>query len=87
MTDAGFEALVTQVVAAAKAEILSDVAAGHVPPVAMTFSALHDYADANEYGAATLAARCDDAWDAIEVMGRVQERLDTWLRGGGLRGE
>ena len=37
-------------VARMKSEILADIAAGTVPASVSTFSELHDYVDANEYG-------------------------------------
>jgi hypothetical protein len=74
-------------VAQAKREIESDMASGPVPSTVDTFSGLHDYVDANEYG-----GLCDDAvratfpnpssWVAwLDACNAVQNTVDAWLRG------
>ncbi len=94
MTTASSEWLLTgvPVVERAKREVLSDIASGRVPPTVATFSELHDYVDANEYGGA-----CESDpdtgrgwWDgdeseriaAIDFWNRVQDAIDAWLRAG-----
>lgn len=69
-------------VARGKAEILADIAADRVPADISTFSALHDYVDANEYGGI-----CEEAWvdwygdpeDEADDSAIVQSRLHRWL--------
>ena len=77
-----------------KAEILEDIDSGIVPSTVSSFSELHDYVDANEYG-----GLCSDAWfclpehadDAtVEANGgwlrhfsesvAVQDTIDQWLK-------
>ena len=77
-----------------KAEILEDIAAGVVPGTVSSFSELHEYVDANEYG-----GLCSDAWFClpehaddltVEANGgwllhfehsvAVQDAVDTWLQ-------
>jgi len=63
-------------VAQSKQEILADMASGTVPTEVRTFSALHDYVDANVYG-----GLCDDgASFTIEQANEIQSRVDEWLR-------
>ena len=79
-----------------KAEILEDIAAGVVPGTVSSFSELHDYVDANEYGGLceegtwwNLAESDTDA--AKEANGgiyllhfdqsnAVQDAVDAWLK-------
>lgn len=75
--------LITGAVDRAMEEIDQDVASGRVPATVATFSELHDYVDANEYGGLT-----EDHWFADDDLGRIDEaievqaRVDTWIRGG-----
>jgi len=69
----------------AKREILSDLRRGVIPANTVTsFSELHDYVDANEYG-----GLCDDldgsmSQDEWLAWGNdVQASVDKWLRAGG----
>lgn len=77
-------------VARAKAEILEDITTGRVPSSVSTFSELHDYVDANEYG-----GLCeDDLWPEepdedpsrgermADLANEVQGAVDVWLRAG-----
>jgi len=70
-------------VARGKEEISDDVAAGIVPASVASFSELHDYVDANEYG-----GLCDpDAFGGVETYGiefaaAVQDALDAWIKAG-----
>ena len=41
---------IKEAVARSKREIIADIASGRVPATVKTFSELHDYVDANEYG-------------------------------------
>ena len=77
-----------------KAEILEDMSNGIVPTTVSSFSELHDYVDANEYG-----GLCSDAWFClpehaddltVEANGgwllhfehsvAVQDAVDAWLQ-------
>lgn len=65
-------------------EIQNDIDEGRVPATVATFSELHDYVDANEYG-----GFCDEwtddeaAWDLlVEQSNRCQSFVDQWLRAG-----
>lgn len=72
-----------QRVARAKAEILSDVRDGVVPSSVSSFSQLHDYVDANEYG-----GLCEDdamTGDYVALGIAVQAEVDAWLVKGGVR--
>ena len=79
------EALMEAAVARAKREIQADVKLGRVPTSVTSFSELHDYVDANEYG-----GLCDDGQpgmdheDWIAWGNSIQTRVDTWIKGGGL---
>jgi hypothetical protein len=73
----------------AKNEILADVASGRVPVSCMSFSELHDYVDANEYGGAVEALDSEevDSEDFdTDFWNRVQHEVDLWIRAGALRG-
>jgi hypothetical protein len=83
---------VAAAVAQSKREILADIAAGTTPADVATFSALHDYTDANCYG-----GLCDDdgpmshLWDVEDSSGcavmlsfgaEVQDAVHQWLVAG-----
>jgi hypothetical protein len=80
---------VVKAVEQAKQEILADLGRGHVnskgeimtAEAITTFSDLHDYVDANEYGDLT-GARSD--WNLGDVN-EIQDRVDAWLKAGGHR--
>lgn len=59
----------------AKSEIRDDIASGQVPAEVGTFSDLHDYVDANQYGGEL----------TLEEAVVVQDSVDQWLRAGGHR--
>ena len=82
-----------------KAEILEDIEHGPVPNTVSSFSELHDYVDANEYG-----GLCSEAWfclpddtedDTVEANGgwllhfehsvAIQDAVDAWLQRGRIR--
>jgi hypothetical protein len=75
-----------------KVEILKDVRSGTVPISVASFSQLHDYVDANEYGKAfdwpTLPSETDD--DAYQqaccdFWNKVQDTLHDWIASGEMR--
>ncbi len=66
------------VIAKAKQEILNDIREDRVPAGITSFSELHDYCDANEYG-----GLCEEHGDmSTEDAHRVQEALDVWIKAG-----
>jgi len=68
-------ALIAEAVARGKKEILADIGARRVPHDVSTFSRLHDYVDANEYG-----GLCDDWVDpSTAPVNEIQGAIDTWL--------
>lgn len=74
-----------ETVAAMKLEILHDIIAGTVPTEVSTYSQLHDYVDANEYGTdAAFDTLVDtDEWDGVvEHLNRCQNIVDAWLKDG-----
>lgn len=69
-------------IALAKEEVLQDMASGRVPRTVPSFSALHDYVDANEYG-----GLCADSWDwegdpDYTEANAVQDGVDAWIKAG-----
>lgn len=67
----------------AKAEILTDIKNGVVPNTVASFSELHDYVDANEYGGFT-----DNRYRPSKGMvfeNKVQNELDKWIKNGGIK--
>ena len=81
-----------------KHEIIEDVKAGRVPAECPSFSALHDYVDANCYG-----GFCDDGAlqvlidhfggrnedegmpdDLMNYLNDAQNAIDLWLKNGGI---
>lgn len=66
--------LVHTIIERAKKEIMADIETGRVPSTVTTFSELHDYVDANEYGGLT------DIPVELNLADRVQNALDGWLR-------
>jgi hypothetical protein len=81
-----------------KQEIIKDIKAKRVPADCPSFSALHDYVDANEYG-----GFCEDALAValiehfggidkneglpeamIEFLNEAQNAIDIWLKEGGI---
>ena len=82
--DARLATLVASGVRRGKKEILEDIQKGRVPRTVKTFSELHDYVDANEYGGLfsdTFQSLPQDT--RIAVMEEVQGALDAWLRSRG----
>lgn len=66
-------------IARSKSEILADIASGEVPTTVQTFSELHDYVDANEYG-----GLCDDdLFDTLNPwVNDIQNAVNAWLLAG-----
>ena len=72
-----------------KAEINADIAAGQVPATVKSFSELHDYVDANEYG-----GFCDESFNieyeaahggALNMsyfVNDAQNAINSWLEAG-----
>lgn len=58
----------------AKVEILADIRAGIVPTTVTSFSDLHDYVDANEYGGMT------DIPVNLNLANPIQDALDAWIK-------
>lgn len=87
-----------QTIARMKTEILHDVQSGIVPATVSTFSALHDFVDANEYGGFCDNALADsliqhfggrDDNEAMpdglmNYMNAAQDAIDAWLQDGGI---
>jgi hypothetical protein len=69
-------------------EIRDDVRMGTVPTSVATFSELHGYVDANEYGGLCQGADGPIDWcadsDWVEIGNEVQYAVDDWIRAGGL---
>lgn len=57
----------------AQEQILDDIVDGVVPDTVRSFSDLHDYVDANEYGLCTVEVV------SITDVAAVQTALDAWL--------
>lgn len=81
-----------------KQEILEDVKAGIVPYNCISFSALHDYVDANEYGGFCEDELVDSLFDhfregdknegmpqkMIAYFNEAQNTIDLWLKDSGI---
>jgi hypothetical protein len=92
--EAPVKALFDEAVARAKREVLEDVRTGRVPRDVKDFSELHDHVDANEYGGG-----CEEGGPAClfrvqrlvgedaaaDFFNELQDELDGWIKGGGLR--
>lgn len=63
-----------------KREIIDDIKAGRVPADCPSFSALHDYVDANCYG-----GFCDDFGGlTAAALNEAQNSIDHWIKEGGI---
>lgn len=81
------EAFVREAISLSKRQILQDMQPGPIAPSVTSFSELHDYVDANEYG-----DLCEDGvYEKVQelegltgwnIVDRVQNAVDEWLRDG-----
>src|SRR6478672_7497749 len=72
------EELFEQAVAQSKKEIGEEIASGRIPANEIkTFSDLHDYVDANEFG-----GFCEDGYvsPSDDFENRVQDAIDQWIK-------
>ncbi|SPS02218.1 MULTISPECIES: hypothetical protein [Cupriavidus] len=86
------EVFVANAIELGKAQIQQEIASGRIPPTVKTFSELHDFVDANEFGGLCadegdlprLFPRIteSDAEAFCEAANQVQQALDTWLASG-----
>lgn len=67
-----------------KQEILADITAGIVPATVASFSELHDYVDANEYGGACEQDGPFEGFttEQVDFWNNCQTACDEWLRNG-----
>ena len=70
-----------------KAEILADITRGAIPSDIESFSELHDYVDANEYGGFCEEGFADqfggiNSDDFMTHSNDAQNVIDSWLRAG-----
>lgn len=70
---------VARAVRRSKQEIFEDVAAGVVPVDVRSFSELHNYVDANDYGGV------NEGDLTIAQSNEVQQRVDRWIKSGAVR--
>jgi len=73
------EAELQEAIQRAKEEISEDIAKGVVPSTVKSFSELHDYVDANEYGGA-FEVEWDDSDKFCTFWNKVQDACDQWLK-------
>lgn len=86
------EDFVANAIELGKVQIQQEIASGRMPPTVKTFSALHDFVDANEFGRLCaddgdlqrLFPRVTDSDAEVfcEAANRVQQALDQWLASG-----
>jgi len=68
---------IKQVIRVIQSEIMRDIKAGVVPQTVNSFSGLHEWVDANEYGQSRdIEHLTIEHWDAI------QGAVDAWLYNG-----
>lgn len=69
-----------------KTEIRDDVENGTIPRDVPDFSSLHSYVDANMYGGEHIDALYEGDGNTadLESIVEVQQRVEDWLKGGGL---
>lgn len=68
------------------AEILRDMLTGRVPRNVASFSALHDYVDANCYGGTEELFESMPMDELFPLMNEAQTTVDNWLKGRVLEG-
>ncbi len=71
----------TETIERAKREVLADIFTRRVPGTVASFSELHDYVDANEYGGGT-EGDFDGSDEACTFWNAVQDAVDKWLKAG-----
>jgi hypothetical protein len=79
----------SRIVKRMKAEVVEDVKRGILPTTVQSFSELHDYVDANEYGGFCDGEVIEDERERdreVEFMDKCQTAIGNWLRAGGLKG-
>ena len=73
-----------------KMEILNDIKHGPVPVTVASFSELHDYVDANEYGGFCSEDHNAYWWPQgglrLGEACAVQDAIDTWIKSDGIKG-
>jgi len=77
--------LIARCIAEGKSDILQDMREERVPTTVTSFSELHDYVDANEYGG--LCNLADEQFAAMTTgdydgANAVQDALDAWIKAG-----
>lgn len=92
-------ALLWSVIASMKLGIINDINAGIIPPTVKSFSDLHNYVDANEYGGFCIdtfaeelielfGGRGDDEGlpdDYVAFMNEAQNIIDAWIKNASAR--
>ena len=76
-----------QAIERGKQEILEEVLAGRIPATVQSFSELHDYVDANEFGGLCEDWAFEEPFDGdrwIDLGNFVQGQLDAWIKDGGV---
>ena len=92
-------ALLWSVIASMKLGIINDINAGIIPPIVKSFSDLHSYVDANEYGGFCIdtfaeqlielfGGRDEDEGlpdDYVAFMNEAQNIIDAWIKNASAR--
>jgi hypothetical protein len=68
-----------EAIAKTKQEILQDIENGVIPPSVKSYSALHDYVDANCYAGAC-EPDCPNCPENVGFWNTVQDAVDEWLK-------
>ena len=65
-----------------KREILQDISDGIVPETVSSFSELHDYVDANEYGGFCVVGGPNELHKRVthEEIDELQTIIDSWMK-------
>lgn len=92
-------ALLWSVIASMKLGIINDINAGIIPPTVKSFSELHNYVDANEYGGFCIDTFADELielfggrdedeglmYDYVAFMNEAQNIIDAWIKNASAR--